>query len=155
MISHIKTILFQNDLIIVENDIEKNMVNIRPKNINKGFFIAEILKQENINGEFPELIIGIGDRDGGEDMFKYLNYLKNSFTEIKSKIVTAVVNNRISSANYYLNDANEILEHIENFNKIDKSEDNFSSKYSQEIINISEQGEDLELVLSNENIEDD
>jgi len=155
MISHIKTILFQNDLIIVENNIEKNMVNIRPKNINKGFFIAEILKQENINGEFPELIIGIGDRDGGEDMFKYLNYLKNSFTEIKSKIVTAVVNNRISSANYYLNDANEILEHIENFNKIDKSEDNFSSKYSQEIINISEQGEDLELVLSNENIEDD
>ena len=156
MISHIKTLLFQNDLIIVENDIEKNVVNIRPKNINKGFFIAEILKQENINGEFPELIIGIGDGDGGEDMFKYLNYLKNSFTEIKSKIVTTVVNNRISSANFYLNDANEILEYIENFNKIDKSEDNFSSKLSQEIVNISEQSDDLELtVLSKDNIEDE
>ena len=156
MISHIKTLLFQNDLIIVENDIEKNVVNIRPKNINKGFFIAEILKQENINGEFPELIIGIGDGDGGEDMFKYLNYLKNSFTEIKANIVTAVVNNRISSANFYLNDGNEILEYIENFNKIDKSEDNFSSKLSQEIVNISEQSNDLELtVLSQDNIEDE
>ena len=156
MISHIKTVLFQNDLIIVENDIEKNMVNIRPKNINKGFFIAEILKQENINGEFPELIIGIGDGDGGEDMFKYLNYLKNSFTEIKAKIVTTVVNNRISSANYYMNDANEILTCIEDFNKIDKSEDNFSSKLSQEIVNISEQTDDLELeVFSKDNIEDE
>ena len=45
MISHIKTLLFQNDYIVVENDNEKNVVNIRPKKINKGFFVAEILKK--------------------------------------------------------------------------------------------------------------
>jgi trehalose 6-phosphate synthase/phosphatase len=150
MISHIKTLLFQNDFIIVEDNIEKNEVNIRPKNINKGFFIAEILKQDNINGEFPNLILGIGDKDGGEDMFKYLNYLKNNFSEIKANIFSTVVNKRISSANYYLNDANEILEIIENFNKIDKSEDNYSSsKFSQDISNDLEKNDSFELEMRN------
>jgi len=149
MISHIKSLLFQNDFIVVEDDVEKNEVNIRPKNINKGSFIAEILKQDYINGEFPDLVIGIGDKDGGEDMFKYLNYLKNNFSEIKAKIFTIVVNKRISSANYYLNDASEIIEVVENFNKIDKSEDNFSS--SQDMYNIMEQSDDFEL----KNINDD
>ena len=149
MISHIKSLLFQNDFIVVEEDVEKNEVNIRPKNINKGSFIAEILKQDYINGEFPDLVIGIGDKDGGEDMFKYLNYLKNNFSEIKAKIFTIVVNKRISSANYYLNDASEIIEVVENFNKIDKSEDNFSS--SQDMYNIMEQSDDFEL----KNINDD
>ena len=150
MISHIKTLLFQNDFIIVEDNNEKNEVNIRPKNINKGFFIAEILKQDNINGEFPNLILGIGDRDGGEDMFKYLNYLKNNFSEIKANIFTTVVNKRISSANYYLNDASEIIEIIENFNKIDISEDNYSSsKFSEVISNDMERNDSFELEMRN------
>ena len=149
MISHIKTLLFQNDLIIVEDDNEKNMVNIRPKYINKGFFISEILKQENINGEFPDLIIGIGDRDGGEDMFKYLNYLKNNYSEIQSKIYTAIVGKRVTSANYYLNDASNIIEYIEDFNKIDKGEDNYSSKLSQDMYNIMEQSDEFELEFAN------
>ena len=150
MISHIKTLLFQNDFIIVEDNNEKNEVNIRPKNINKGFFIAEILKQDNINGEFPNLILGIGDRDGGEDMFKYLNYLKNNFSEIKANIFSTVVNKRISSANYYLNDASEIIEIIENFNKIDISEDNYSSsKFSEVISNDMERNDSFELEMRN------
>ena len=149
MISHIKTLLFQNDFIVVENDIEKNEVNIRPKNINKGAFIAEILKQDCINGEFPNLVIGIGDKDGGEDMFKYLNYLKNNFSEVKAKIFTIVVNKRISSANYYLNDASEIIEIVENFNKIDKSEDNFSSS-QENMYNVIDQSDDFELKNLNE-----
>ena len=155
MISHIKTLLLQNDFIVVENDIEKNVVNIRPKNINKGSFIAKILKQDNINGEFPEFILAIGGRDGDELMFKYLNYLMNNF-EIKTKIYTAVVNKRVSSANYYLKDENEILEYIENFNKIDKSEDIFSSKLSYEMVNLSEEDNDLELdISSKDNILDE
>ena len=63
MITHIKGLLFQNDFIMVTD--ENNSVNIRPKNINKSFFISEILKQEYINND-------------------YLNYLKNNF-DIKSK----------------------------------------------------------------------
>ena len=54
MITHIKGLLFQNDFIMVTD--ENDSVNIRPKNINKGFFISEILKQEYINNEFPEFI---------------------------------------------------------------------------------------------------
>ena len=40
----------------ITNSIKNNSVNIRPKNINKSFFISEILKQEYINNEFPEFI---------------------------------------------------------------------------------------------------
>ena len=142
MISHIKTLLFQNNYIIAEDDSEKNMVNIRPKNVNKGYFIAEILKQASIYGEFPDMILVIGDRDGGEDMFKYLNYLKYGFTEVKAKIFSVIVTNRVSSANYYMNEVSEIWENIENFNKIDKNEDILSSKLSQDLYNIIDQSND-------------
>ena len=148
MISHIKTLLFQNDYIVVENDNEKNVVNIRPKKINKGFFVAEILKKEYFIGEFPNFIWVIGDKDGGEYMFKYLNYLKNFENEITVNSITAVVNKRESSANYYLNDSSEIFEYIEYLNKIDKSEDNYSSKLSQDIYNENSDNLELEVLES-------
>lgn len=152
MISHIKTLLFQNNSIIVEDDSEKNMVNIRPKNVNKGYFIAEILKQEKINGKFPEMILVIGDRDGGEEMFKYLNYLKYCYNEIQSEIISAIVPNRVSSANYYFNEVSEIWENIETFNKIDKNEDISSSNTIQDVYNMIEQSNDYELeILSQDN----
>ena len=81
-------------------------------------------------------------------MFKYLNYLKNNFSEIRANIFTVVVGKRVSSANYYLNETSEIPEYIENFNKIDKSEDNYSSKLSQDMYNILEQSEEFELEIS-------
>ena len=146
MISHIKGLLFQNDSIIVAD--ENDAVNIRPKNVNKGYFISEILKQEYKNGEFPEFILAIGDQDGDEEMFKYLNYLKNYF-EIKSKIFsiyTVTIGKRVSNANYFLNVHNEILEYLENLNKEYKN-DGSSSKFSQsqDIYNLVEQSDEYEI----------
>ena len=147
MISHIKGLLFQNDSIIVAD--ENDAVNIRPKNVNKGYFISEILKQEYKNGEFPEFILAIGDQDGDEEMFKYLNYLKNYF-EIKSKIFsiyTVTIGKRVSNANYFLNVHNEILEYLENLNKEYKNDGNSFSKFSQsqELYNLVEQSDEYEL----------
>ena len=142
MISHIKGLLFQNDSIIVAE--ENDAVNIRPKNINKGYFISKILKEELKNGEFPEFIMVIGDQDGDEEMFKYLNYLKNNF-EIKSKLIgiyDITIGRKVSNAHYYLNECNEILEYIENLNK---EYGNSSSKYSQEIYNLVEQSDEYDL----------
>ena len=142
MISHIKGLLFQNDSIIVAN--ENDSVNIKPKNINKGYFVSEILKQEYKNMEFPEFILVIGDQDGDEEMFKYLNYLKNNF-EIKTKIYTVTIGKKVSNANFYLNEPNEILEYLENLNKEYKIDENSSSKYSQEIYNMVEQSDEYDL----------
>ena len=145
MISHIKGLLFQNDCIIVTD--ENDTVNIRPKNINKGYFISEILKQEYKNGEFPEFILVIGDQDGDEEMFKYLDYLKNNF-DIKSKniaIYTVTIGKTVSNANYFLNEYNEILEYLENLNKEYKNDGNSSSKYS-EIYNLVEQSDEYDLI---------
>ena len=154
MISHIKGLLFQNDFITVTD--ENDSVNIRPKNINKGFFISEILKQEYKNDEFPEFILAIGDQDGDEEMFNYLNYLKNNF-EIKSKnlsIYSVTIGKRISNANYFLNECNEILEYIENLNKDYKSEGNSSSKFSQDIYNLVEQSDEYDLYSKKESYYD-
>ena len=142
MISHIKGLLFQNDSIIVAE--ENDAVNIRPKNINKGFFISEILKEEIKSGELPEFIMALGNQDGDEEMFKYLNYLKNNF-EIKSKftgIYDITIGRKVSNAKFYLNECNEILEYIENLNK---ENGNSSSKYSQEIYNLVEQSDEYDL----------
>ena len=153
MISHIKGLLFQNDFITVTD--ENDSVNIRPKNINKGFFISEILKQEYLSDEFPEFILVIGDQDGDEEMFNYLNYLKNNF-EIKSKIsiYSVTIGKRISNANYFLNEYNEILEYIENLNKDYKSEGNSSSKFSQDIYNLVEQSDEYDLYSKKESYYD-
>ena len=145
MITHIKGLLFQNDSIIVT--LENVAVNIRPKNINKGYFIAEILKQEyNSNVEFPELIFALGNQDGDEEMFKYLNYLKNNY-EIKKNlsIYSVTIGNTVSNANYFIKEM-EILEYLENLNKENRN-DGSSSKYSQsqDIYNCVEQSEEYEL----------
>ena len=147
MISLIKGLLFQNDSIIVAD--ENDAVNIRPKNVNKGYFISEILKQEYKNGEFPEFILAIGDQDGDEEMFKYLNYLKNYF-ETKSKILsiyTVTIGKRVSNANYFLSVHNEILDYLENLNKEYKNDGNSFSKFSQsqEYYNLVEQSDEYEL----------
>ena len=145
MISHIKGLLFQNDPIIVTD--ENDAVNIRPKNINKGYFISEILKQEYKNGEFPEFILVIGDQNGDEEMFKYLNYLKNNF-EIKSRlfsIYSVTIGKKVSNANYYFNQSNEIFDYLENLNKEYKNDGNSSSKYSQEMSNLVEQSDEFDL----------
>ena len=144
MITHIKGLLFQNDSIIVT--LENDAVNIRPKNINKGYFISEILKQEYKNGEFPEFIFVLGDQDGDEEMFKYLNYLKNNF-EMKSKIFSiyaVTIGNKVSNAKYYLQET-EILEYLEYLNKEYKN-DGSSSKFSQsqDINNLVEQSDEYE-----------
>ena len=141
MISHIKGLLFQNDSIIVTD--ENDAVNIRPKNVNEGYFISEILKQEYKNGEFPEFILVIGDQNEDEEMFKYLNYLKNNF-EIKSKfsIYSVTIGKKVSNANYYFNQSNEFFDYLENLNKNDG---NSSSKYSQEISNLVEQSDEFDL----------
>ena len=140
MISHIKGLLLQNDSIIVSD--ENDSVNIRPKNINKGYFISEILKEEYKNDEFPDFLLVIGDRDGDEEMFKYLNYLKSNFEfQLKMSIYTVTIGKRVSNARYYLNEG-EILEYFENLNNENKNDANSSSKYSQEIYNLVEQSDD-------------
>ena len=142
MVSHINTLLFQNDSIIVTN--ENDTVNIRPKNINKGYFVSQILKQDYKNMESYDLILVIGDQDGDEEMFKYLNYLKNNIG-MNSKIYTVTIDKKVSNANYYINEPSEILEYLENLNKEYKNDGNSSSKYSQEIYNMVDQSDEYDL----------
>ena len=141
MISHIKELLIQNDTIIVAD--ENETVTIRPKNINKGYFISEILKEEYKNDEFPDFILVMGDQDGDEEMFKYLNYLKTNFKFgfRELSIYTVTIGKIVSNANFFLNEP-EILEFFENLNKEIKNDQNSSSKYSQELCNLVEQSED-------------
>ena len=80
-------------------------------------------------------------------MFKYLNYLKNNF-EIKSKlfsIYSVTIGKKVSNANYYFNQSNEIFDYLENLNKEYKIDGNSSSKYSQEMSNLVEQSDEFDL----------
>ena len=68
----------------------------------------------------------------------------------KISIYSVTIGKRISNANYFLNECNEILEYIEILNKDYKSEGNSSSKFSQDIYNLVEQRDEYDLYSKKE-----
>ena len=64
----------QTDLEVVTG---RDYVEIKPKNINKGYFISYILKSFVNLGKKPDYIFACGDDVSDEEMFKYLNFVNN------------------------------------------------------------------------------
>ena len=95
--------------------IGKDYVEIKPKNVNKGYFISHILQQEINSGVEPDFVFAIGDDISDEEMFKYLNYIENKFSYLKNetKIITCTIGRKPSEAKYYLNEPNEVIDCLE------------------------------------------
>ena len=85
--THLENILAGTSLIATHG---KGYVDIKRKNLNKGFFLSHIIKEEFLEEIEPDLIMAIGDEESDEEMFKYLNYIENKFSYVKNetKIIT-------------------------------------------------------------------
>ena len=110
--SHLSTILNTPNLDIVTSS--SGSLEIKPKNVNKGAFLARIL-QDNYSDKKFDLIFIIGCDDADEEMFKYLKSAVKYFHNFvkKFKIITATIGKHISKANYYFNEINDCIENLE------------------------------------------
>ncbi len=101
----------------------KGYVEIKPRNVNKGYFVAHVLKNEFIESIPPDFILTIGDDTSDEEMFKYLNSVRHQISSLKenTKIFTCTIGRKPSSAQYYLNEVHEVIEYLESLNQINNT----------------------------------
>ena len=91
-----------------------NYVEVKPRNLNKGYFISHILEQDVKNGVKPEFIFAVGDDISDEEMFKYLNGLEHALGNKRSscKIMSVTVGKKPSNARYYVNDVKDLTKQL-------------------------------------------
>ena len=134
--THLQNIYENSTLDIVNG---KGYLEIKPRNVNKGYFLSHILKNEFIESTKPDFIMAIGDDTSDEEMFKYLNSVKNHVSNYgeNTKIFTCTIGRKPSSAQYYLNEVHEVIEYLESLNQINNNNERNSSKYftSKDLIN--------------------
>lgn len=83
---------------------------VRPKGVNKGAAVEEILRRLMKHGETPSWIFSIGDDRTDEDMFTKL-YSETEGTD--TVVNTCTVGRKITTAKYYVNDVDEVMELLE------------------------------------------
>ena len=89
----------------------KDYVEIKPKNLNKGYFISCIIKKYIEEGKKPDYIFACGDDISDEEMFKYLNFIGKQVKrrEDNIKIITSTLDKKPSTAQYYVPVPEELL----------------------------------------------
>ena len=89
----------------------KDYVEIKPKNLNKGYFISFILKNFINSGKKPDYLFACGDDVSDEEMFKYLNFVnkQNNRKDENIKIITSTLYKKPSAAQYYCPAPEELL----------------------------------------------
>ena len=109
---HLSTILNTPALDIVT--LNNGALEVKPKNVNKGAFLAKILQDEFEERKF-DLIFIIGTDDTDEEMFKYLQSAVKYFYNFvkKFKIITSTITKHMSIAHYYFNEINDCVENLE------------------------------------------
>lgn len=80
IITHLQNIFENNNIEIVNG---RGYVEVKPRNVNKGYFLSHIIKNEFIDGNGPDFIFAIGDDTSDEEMFKYLSSVNNQLTYLK------------------------------------------------------------------------
>ena len=89
----------------------KDYVEIKPKDLNKGYFISSILKQYIEEKKKPDFIFACGDDVSDEEMFKYLNFVNKqaNIREENIRIITSTLDKKPSTAQYYVPVPDELL----------------------------------------------
>ena len=114
--SHLGTILNTPTLDI--SNLNNGILEVKPKNVNKGAFLAKVL-QDNFEDKKFDLIFIVGCDDTDEEMFKYLQSAKKYFHNFvdKIRIVSTTINKHTSLAHYYFNEINDCIENLELMSK--------------------------------------
>ncbi len=110
-------------------DIENynGTLEIKPKDVNKGAFVAKIIKNE-FKKRNIDLIVAFGDDNTDEEMFSYFNSAEKYFPNFNNniKVITATIGKKPSKAKYFISDVNECIGIIDSV-----THTNFSNKFER------------------------
>ena len=110
-------------------DIENynGTLEIKPKDVNKGSFVAKIL-QEEFKKRNIDLIVAFGDDNTDEEMFSYFNSAEKYFPNFnnKIKVITATIGKKPSKAKYFISDINDCIGILDSV-----THTNFSNKFDR------------------------
>ena len=137
--THLSTILNTPTLEI--SILNNGILEVKPKNVNKGAFLAKILQDKFVEKKF-DLIFIVGCDDTDEEMFKYLQSAKKYFHNFvnKIRIVSTTINKHTSLAHYYFNEINDCIENLELISKgkYKDSDDDFDDEPKKPIFHFKE-----------------
>jgi trehalose 6-phosphate synthase/phosphatase len=91
-------------------------VEVKPRNINKGFTVEYLLEQCNDAGIAFDFVLAIGDDSSDEEMFKVLKFMtasKHRCLNQNARAFSCTLGRKPSEADYYLNDSSEVLQYLE------------------------------------------
>ena len=82
--------------------LNSGSLEIKPKNVNKGAFLAKVLQDKYFDKKF-DMLFTIGCDDTDEEMFKYLKSAVKYFHNFVKhfKIISTTITKHMSNANYY------------------------------------------------------
>ena len=138
--NHLSTILNTPALDIVT--LNNGTLEIKPKNVNKGAFLAKILQDKFEEKRFDLLFI-IGSDDTDEEMFKYLQSAVKYFHNFvrKVKVITTTITKHMSIAHYYFNEINDCIENLEYISK-ERQKELLEEKSNKKIFQFRDEEED-------------
>ena len=120
LISHLEILLkpFLNECEVSHG---LGYVEVKPRGINKGNTVFEILQEMNKRKKDPpDFILSIGDDISDEEMFKVINALRKEESNLIAnkhflRYFTCTVGKKPSLARYFINDASEVVNILELF----------------------------------------
>ena len=114
LLTHLNNIFEGKKLDIINGN---DYVEVKPKNLNKGFFISQILKKEFLQERNIDMIFTLGDDIDCEDMFKYLNCIEIQFDKIgkRMELFGVTIGKKPSNAKFFLNEVNELFFYFDSF----------------------------------------
>jgi len=105
LVAHLYTMLENLPIEIAQ---EKDYVEVRPAGLDKGVFAKKLLRRvEQLKGK-PDFIMCIGDNKTDECMFKVVKEYATA-NGIEDVEFCITVGQKVSQADYYLNDHNEVV----------------------------------------------
>ncbi|XP_039032090.1 probable alpha,alpha-trehalose-phosphate synthase [UDP-forming] 9 [Hibiscus syriacus] len=103
LLDHLESVL-ANEPVAVKRG--RQIVEVKPQGVTKGFVTEKILSTMTSNGKPPDFILCIGDDRSDEDMFESISI---SSLPVPTEIFACTVGQKPSKASYYLDDTIDVL----------------------------------------------
>ncbi|KAK8583670.1 hypothetical protein V6N13_109066 [Hibiscus sabdariffa] len=107
LLDHLESVL-ANEPVVVKRG--RQIVEVNPQGVTKGFVTEKILSTMTSNGKPPDFVLCIGDDRSDEDMFESIsNAACISSLPVPPEIFACTVGQKPSKARYYLDDTVDVL----------------------------------------------
>ncbi|KAK8990647.1 hypothetical protein V6N11_028614 [Hibiscus sabdariffa] len=108
LLDHLESVLANEPVVIKRG---RQIVELNPQGVTKGFVTEKILSTMTSNGKPPDFVLCIGDDRSDEDMFESIsNAACISSLPVPPEIFACTVGQKPSKARYYLDDTVDVLE---------------------------------------------